>query len=109
VKVLIDECLPRYLKGVLIGHVSQTVRHAGWSGIKNGELLALAEAEFDVFLTADQNLRYQQNLSKRKIAIIELPTNTLSLVKILLPEILNKLTTIEPGDYVQIKNNRLRA
>jgi len=87
----------------LIGHVSQTVRQVGWSGIKNGELLALAEGEYDVFLTADQNLRYQQNLARRTIAIIELPTNTLSVVKTLVPEILNELTTIRPGVYIRIK------
>ena len=88
---------------MLIGHVSQTVRQVGWSGIKNGELLALAEGEYDVFLTADQNLRYQQNLARRTIAIIELPTNTLSVVKTLVPEILNELTTIRPGVYIRIK------
>ena len=103
-KILIDECLPRYLKRALIGHAVQTVQEAGWSGIKNGELLTLAESNFEVFLTADQNLRYQQNLTGRTIAIMELPTNTLSVVKILVPEILNGLTAISPGDYMQIKN-----
>lgn len=102
-KVLIDECLPRYLKDALIGHDSQTVQHAGWSGIKNGELLDLAEAEFDAFLTADQNLRYQQNMTRRTIAIIELPTNTLSVVRKLVPVILNALDQIQAGDYVQLK------
>ena len=76
---------------------------ARWSGIKNGELLALAETNFEVFLTADQNLRYQQNLAGRAIAIIELPTNTLSVVTTLVPEILNELTTIQPGNYIRIK------
>jgi uncharacterized repeat protein (TIGR03803 family) len=66
------------LKRVLTGHAVQTVQEAGWAGIKNGELLALAETNFDVFLTADQNLRYQQNLQGRTVAIVELPTNTLS-------------------------------
>ena len=102
-KVLIDECLPHYLKRVLTGHAVQTVQEAGWSGIKNGELLTLAESSFEVFLTADQNLRYQQNMAGRSIAIIELPTNTLSIVKALAPEILNGLTTIGPGDYIRIK------
>ena len=105
-KVLIDECLPHYLKGALVGHEVQTVQGAGWSGIKNGELLALADANFDLFVTADQNLRYQQNLSGRKIAIIELPTNTLSVVKSLVPEISNALSRIKRGDYVQIVRPR---
>ena len=61
--VLIDECLPRYLKGVLGGMSSRTVQEAGWSSVKNGPLLNLAEETFDVFLTADQNMQYQQNLN----------------------------------------------
>ena len=102
-KVLIDECLPHYLKRALLGHAVQTAQEAGWSGIKNGELLALAESSFEVFLTADQNLHYQQNLAGRAIAIIELPSNALSVVKALVPGILNGLATISPGDYIQIK------
>jgi hypothetical protein len=63
VKVLLDECLPRYLKSALAGHEVRTVQESGWSGLKNGELLNLAEPRFEVFLTSDQNLRYQQNLA----------------------------------------------
>jgi predicted nuclease of predicted toxin-antitoxin system len=103
VKVLLDECLPRYLKRALTGYDVQTVQDAGWAGQKNGELLALAETAFAIFITSDQNLRYQQNLSDRTIAIIELPTNTLSVVKILVPQILDALSTIKSGEYVQIK------
>jgi len=71
-KVLIDECAPRALKYTLAvhGHECLTVQEAGWSGKENGELLALAEAEFDVLVTVDTNLRYQQNLAGRKIAIV---------------------------------------
>jgi hypothetical protein len=103
VKILLDECLPRYLKRALIGHEVQTVQEAGWSGRKNGELLTLAESAFDGFMTSDQNLRYQQNLAGRRIAIIELPTNTLSVMRRLVPEILMALMTVRPGDYLQIK------
>jgi hypothetical protein len=62
-KILIDESLPRYLKAVLREHEVRTVQEMGWSGTKNGPLLALTEANFDLFLTADQNLRYQQGLA----------------------------------------------
>jgi len=103
VNVLIDECLPHYLKRALAGHSVQTVQEAGWSGRKNGDLLTLADTTFDVFVTADQNLRYQQNLTGRNIAIIELPTNTLSVVKSLAPEILSALSKINRRDYFQIK------
>jgi len=105
VKVLLDECLPRYLKTALVGHEVRTVQESGWSGLKNGELLNLAEPLFDVFLTSDQNLRYQQNLAGRKIAIVELPTNTLSVVQTLVPEILSVLQTVRSGDYLPVKRS----
>ena len=57
-----DECLPKDLVGWLKGLNVKTVQQVGWAGVKNGELLRRAESEFDVFLTADRNLRYQQNL-----------------------------------------------
>lgn len=69
-RVLLDECVPRRLKRELSEHEVLTVTEHGWSGIKNGILLALAEAEFDVFLTVDQNLKYQQNLTALRISII---------------------------------------
>jgi predicted nuclease of predicted toxin-antitoxin system len=70
-KVLIDECLPRKLKNHLPGHECQTVPEAGWAGRKNGELLLLAdESGFEVFLTLDRGIEYEQNLRGRKIAII---------------------------------------
>lgn len=59
------------------GHECRAVKQHGWGGIKNGDLLRLAEAEFDLFITSDQNTRYQQNLAGRRIAIIELSTNKL--------------------------------
>jgi predicted nuclease of predicted toxin-antitoxin system len=73
-RVLVDECAPRALKNFLVkhGHESLTVQEAGWSGKENGELLAVAEAEFDVLVTLDTNLRYQQNLTGRRIAIVVL-------------------------------------
>jgi hypothetical protein len=69
-KVLLDECVPRKLRRELPDHEVFTVTERGWSGIKNGKLLALAEVEFDVFLTVDQNLKYQQNLKAFNIGII---------------------------------------
>jgi predicted nuclease of predicted toxin-antitoxin system len=71
-KVLIDECAPKALKYSLSahGHESLTVQEAGWSGKQNGELLTLAETHFDVLITLDTNLRYQQNLAARRISIV---------------------------------------
>lgn len=74
---------------------------------QNGELLTLAEAEFDIFLTADKNIRYQQSLKGRKIALIEFPTNKLSLVKRLESELKAKLNQISSGDYIILETSEL--
>jgi len=64
VRVLLDECLPRRLKRELVGHDVKTAPELGWASKKNGELLALAAPEFDVFLTSDRNLSHQLNVGK---------------------------------------------
>jgi len=69
-KVLLDECVPRKLKREIANHEVVTVTEQGWSGNKNGELLNLAATEFDIFLTVDQNLSFQQNLRNFNIGII---------------------------------------
>jgi len=70
--------------------------------MKNGELLAIAETQFDVFVTADQQLRYQQNLSDRRLALIVLPTNQVPLVVALIPSLRHAITGVKPGAYVTI-------
>ena len=74
----------------------------GWAGTKNGELLRRAEAEFDVFVTADQQLRYQQNLSGRTLAIIVIPSNRVRTVVSLLPAIEEILKRVQPGMFFKI-------
>ncbi len=74
----------------------------GWTGVKNGELLKRAEEQLDIFLTADQNLRYQQNLSGRKLAIIVIPTNQVRAVVDLLPAIEDGLMKAQPGTFLEI-------
>ena len=69
-RVLLDENLPRKLAGHLIGHTCRTVVECGWSGKKNGELLGLADPQFDVLLTLDKNLPYQQDLDTKRIAVV---------------------------------------
>jgi predicted nuclease of predicted toxin-antitoxin system len=101
-KVLIDESLPRYLKRMMPEHEAQTVPERGWAGIQNGELLQLAENEFEVFLTADKNLRYQQNLKDRRLAIIEFPSNKLSVVKSLEAELHDLLAQATTGSYLTL-------
>lgn len=103
-KVLLDECTPHVLKRLLTGVEITTVQDQGWAGITNGTLLQLAEQHFDVLITSDQNLKYQQNLADRRLAIIQLPTDTVPLVVGLGTEIQNALDTIEAGDFVEIRS-----
>lgn len=74
----------------------------GWAGIKNGPLLKLVEAHFEVFITTDKNLRHQQNLTNRKLAFILLPTNQVPIVAALVAEIEAALNKIQIGDFVEI-------
>jgi hypothetical protein len=71
VRVLLDEQLPRQLVQYLVGHEARTVQEQGWAGLKNGELLRQARAAgFEIFLTGDQNLEYQQNLKKSGLFVV---------------------------------------
>ena len=92
-RVLLDECLPRRLKRELAGHEARTAPEMGWASKRNGELLALAVAQFDVFLTADRNLSYQQDLSSFDIAVVVLVarSNRLDDLRPLVPRILEVL------------------
>ena len=103
-KLLLDECLPRRLKQSFSGHEVSTVPEMGWAGKKNGELLRLAETSFDVFITADLNLSYQQNLSQRQLTILALAasTNRLDDLLPLIPQVLALLDRIVPGEFRRI-------
>ena len=97
-RILLDESLPRDLALLIVGHDVVTVQAAGWSSIKNGDLLALAGAQFDVFLTADRNIEYQQNLNTLPIAIIVLRArnNRIQALAPVLPDLLELLNHIAP-------------
>ena len=69
-RILLDEDLPRRLAALLVGHEVSTVQRSGWTGIKNGELLRLAATDFDVFVSMDGNLEFQQNVSALPIAVL---------------------------------------
>ena len=104
-KILLDECTPHVLKKLLTGFEINTVQDQGWSGITNGALLRLAEGQFDVFITSDQNLKYQQNLAGRQLAIIQLPTNQVPLVVRLAAKVQATLDTIQTGEFVAIRTD----
>ncbi len=103
-RVLLDECVPRKLRRELQEHEVLTVTEKGWSGVENGALLALAEAEFDVFLTVDQNVTYQQNLALLNVGLILLvaPNNGLKTLSALMPEVKKALESMKPGEFLSV-------
>lgn len=104
-RVLLDECLPRRLKRELSGHQVYTVPEMGWAGVKNGALLRLIQdAAFDVFVTIDGNLTYQQNLRGVSLAIVVLsaPDNTIESLRPLAPAILAAIHGISAGEIIPV-------
>lgn len=101
-RILIDECLPRKLKRELPGHEVLTVQEMGWSGIKNGALLGLMTGQFEVFVTIDGNLEYQQNLIKARIAVVVLKAanNKLETLLPLLSAVRDRLADLKAGEIV---------
>lgn len=103
VKILLDENVPRPLKHFLSNHEVSTVQECGWRGVLNGELLSLAEASFDVFILADKNMRYQQRMGDRRIAILELPTNRWPLLVPLAMRLAKAVESIRAGEYLALE------
>jgi predicted nuclease of predicted toxin-antitoxin system len=104
VNVLLDECVDWRLARDIVGHDVKTARQMGWTTIKNGELLALAAGKFEVFVTVDRNLSFQQNLISYPIAIIVLraKTNRLADLKPLTPKLLAAIESARPGVVVDV-------
>ena len=104
-KVLLDECLPKKLKREVEADFVQTVPEAGWASKKNGELLRLAEVDFDVLLTNDQNIEHQQNLKKFDLAFVVLValTNDIADLQPLMPAVNEALKTIKAGEIEYIE------
>lgn len=98
-KVLFDQGTPAPLRSYLIGHDVATAYELGWSDLKNGELLTIAEGKFDLFITTDRNLRYQQNLVGRKLAILVLPTTSWLKLQKNTADILSSLNQMQGGEY----------
>jgi len=87
------------MRDLLAPHECMTAQKHGWVGVSNGKLLALAENEFDLFVTADQNIKYQQNLSGRRISILQLSTNNLRRILAAEALIQSAVATIQPGEF----------
>jgi hypothetical protein len=104
VRVFLDECIDWRLSRSISGHEVRTARQMGWSSIKNGELLRLVSKEFDVFVTVDRNLSFQQNVKALPIAVIVLRTRTNRLSDLLpaVPELLAAIPEVTPGEVRMI-------
>ena len=103
-KLLLDECLDWRLRRDLSGHEVKTVQEMGWNGIKNGRLLALAQADFEVFITADRNLSFQQNIANFSIAVVVLKAESIRLIhtRPLMPKVLAILPSLRLGQVITV-------
>ena len=101
-RILFDQGTPAPLRDHLRGHSVETAYEKGWPALRNGELLAKAEAEFDVLVTTDRNLRHQQNLAERRIAILVLPTTSWPRLQRIAREIAAAVDALKPGQYLEV-------
>jgi hypothetical protein len=102
-KILLDQGTPQPLRRELSGHIVDTVYEQGWSTLQNGILLATAEqAGYDLFITTDQNLRYQQNLRDRRLAVLVLKTTSWPKIRQHIGRVQQAVDTMSAGSYVEI-------
>ena len=101
-KILFDQGTPAPLRHALGSHTISTAYEMGWAKLENGDLLSAAEASFDAFITTDQNLRYQQNLGVRRLAILVLPTTSWPMIRFHLPKVAAAVDALCPGDFVEL-------
>ena len=103
-RVILDENLPVDLRLHLEEFCVVTVAYQGWSGLQNGELIRLIDGQFEVFITGDKKLRYQQNLANRAVAIIELPNTRLAEIEGYLEDLRVAIREAQSGSYTQLEN-----
>ena len=101
-KILFDQGTPAPLRNELAGHFVSTAADMAWSNLDNGDLLREAEKSFDLLITTDQNLKYQQNLSGRRLAILVLMTTSWPKTQSGVPDIIATIASIHPGDYREL-------
>ncbi len=102
-KVLFDQGTPVPLRRVLRGHEVLTAFEMGWSHLGNGDLLQAAEGDFALLITTDKNLRYQQNLTGRQLAIMILPTTSWPEIQLHADKVLQAVGSVQPGDYLELQ------
>lgn len=108
-RLLLDECVPRMFKRDLVGHDVATVVEAGYSGMKNGALLRAAAGNYDVFITVDQNLQFQQNTSSLELAVVVIVAGGIRYddIQSLAPQVLETLPTLKVGEIRRLEKPTL--
>ena len=103
-RILLDECVPRRFRRQLQGHEVRTVPEMGWASFENGVLLAVASGKFDVLVTTDQRLKYQQNVARFQIAVVVLVArrNKLEFLVPLVPQLMKVLEKIKPEEVHRV-------
>ena len=102
-KILFDQGTPAPLRRALVGHVILTAFEQGWSNLQNGDLIDVAQTNgFEALITTDQNLKYQQNLSDRKLAIVVLPTTSWPKIQKHLVKVSVAINLLKPGEYREL-------
>ena len=101
-RILFDHGTPVPLRRNLRNHEVATAYEMGWAKLANGALLSAAESEFEVLITTDQSLRYQQNLVDRKLAILVLPTTSWPRIQANIEQIVAAVDALSPGDFVEL-------
>ena len=102
-KIILDENVPQPLRQFFPGHTVTTVQLEGWAGTENGKLIALVDGKFDILILADKNLRYQQDLTSKTIALVELPTNRWPVLKQGAQRIVDAVEKAGPGSYTFVE------
>jgi hypothetical protein len=101
-KILFDHGTPVPLRRIFPAHEVATAYEMGWATLSNGDLLAAAEKAFDVFITTDQNLRYQQNLNGRRLAILVLLTTSWPAIQKHKDKVAKAVNSLEPGGFMEL-------
>jgi predicted nuclease of predicted toxin-antitoxin system len=103
-RILFDNGTPRGLAALLAGHTVEEARLHGWEELENGELIEVAEKEgFELMVTTDKNIRYQQNLEARKIALVVLEHSQWPMMKLVAAAIAAAVNSAKPGSYVEVE------
>ena len=110
-RVLLDECVNPRVREAFPNHEIQTVQSMGWAGITNGKLMALAQQSFDVFVTVDQNLEHQQDLSKLKLGLIvvTVPDNNIKYFRPIFSRLLKAAESVRPGQVIHVTSPEMRG